>query len=144
MDKITKDKINKLLDECVQISQRQTDLLNACLGYLRELICNDEELKRVLTQTIGMTNEEILDYGFNLDEKDSAFGIKYLSENFRFDIKGLSSEYPELAPFHGHTGIIKSLGCVGDGATFENNYWNVEMDNGTYLSCVSGHHLILI
>lgn len=46
------------------MSNRQTELLNNCFGYLSELISDEKELKRVLTKTIGMTKQELADYGF--------------------------------------------------------------------------------
>ena len=140
MDEITKQKINKLLDECAQLSKRQTDLLNACFGYLRELISNDEELKRVLTRSIGMTDEEILEYGFELDEQDYDYDTKFTGVKFTFYIKDLSLDYPELAKFDRKQGTINSLE-VGDGKTIENSYWNVIMDDGTELNGISGYHL---
>ena len=46
------------------MSARQTELLNNCFGYLSEVISDEKELKRVLTKTIGMTKQELIDYGF--------------------------------------------------------------------------------
>lgn len=140
MEEITKQKIDKMLDECVHFSQRQTDLLNACLGYLRELISNDEELKRVLTHSIGMTDEEILEYEFELDEKDYDYDTKFNGVKVTFYIKDLSLDYPELSKFNRKQGTINSLE-VGDGKTIENSYWNVIMDDGTELNGISGYHL---
>ena len=49
---------------------RQSVLLNNCLGYLAELISDEKELKRVLTKTIGMTRQELVDYGFEFSYDD--------------------------------------------------------------------------
>ena len=46
------------------MSARQEELLNNCFGYLSELISDEKELKRVLTKTIGMTKQELAEYGF--------------------------------------------------------------------------------
>lgn len=45
---------------------REVELLNNCFGYLSELI-KGEELKRVLINSIGMTETEIEQYGFDFN-----------------------------------------------------------------------------
>lgn len=45
---------------------REAELLNNCFGYLSELI-KGEELKRVLINSIGMTETEIEQYGFDFN-----------------------------------------------------------------------------
>lgn len=52
------------------MSTRQSELLNNCFGYLSELISDEKELKRVLTKTIGMTKEELAEYGFCFNSDD--------------------------------------------------------------------------
>lgn len=49
---------------------RQNELLNNCFGYLAELISDEKELKRVLTKTIGMTKQELSEYGFCFKSED--------------------------------------------------------------------------
>lgn len=48
---------------------REVELLNNCFEYLSELI-KGEELKRVLINSIGMTETEIDQYGFDFNGFD--------------------------------------------------------------------------
>lgn len=71
------------------------------------------------------------------------YDTEFTGMRFVFDIKGLISEYPDLAEFDGTGGIIDSLE-LGDGKTIADSYWNVIMDDGTELSGISGYHLTTI
>lgn len=48
---------------------REVELLNNCFEYLSELI-KGEELKCVLINSIGMTETEIDQYGFDFNQKE--------------------------------------------------------------------------
>lgn len=75
--------------------------------------------------------------------KDFDFDTEYTGMAFRFDIKGMQNEFPDLAPFDGRYGTIDSIE-IEVGGVFEDNYWNVVFDDGERLEGISGIHLILL
>lgn len=48
----------------IEDTNRMYELLNNTFGYLTELISNDEERKNVLINCVGLTKQELEDFGF--------------------------------------------------------------------------------
>lgn len=48
----------------IEDTNRMYELLNNTFGYLTELISNDEERKNVLINCVGLTEQELDDFGF--------------------------------------------------------------------------------
>ena len=66
--------------------QRKTELIDKFLAYMLEHYENDEDLYLVLTGPIGMTREEINDFGIEgLDE--------YFDKNNRSDIHDSGNQF---------------------------------------------------
>ena len=48
----------------IEDTNRMYELLNNAFGYLTELISNNEECKNVLINCVGLTEQELDDFGF--------------------------------------------------------------------------------
>lgn len=48
-------------------SERLQELLGRALDYIYEVVRDEEEVYRVYTETIGLTDKELIELGFNLN-----------------------------------------------------------------------------